>query len=67
MSEAITTGSEDRTYKMCKCAECGVKSVCTPSNDFYTIPKRDDDLLYCEPCMFSINKNTKGDSTNNAS
>ena len=54
MSDVITTGDKDRCFRKCKCAKCGVVEVCTPTNDFYTIPKNRDSLIYCEACMYKI-------------
>jgi len=58
--KVITTDDEDRAFKMCECAECKTVSECTSNNDFYTIPQRADNLLYCESCMMKIAKETTG-------
>lgn len=48
----LTRASDgDRAYRLCRCAGCGVVSLCTPDNDFYNdLPGRPPDLLFCEPC-----------------
>ena len=48
--QPITHGGVDRGYKLCRCVECKEESVCTPSNDFYTI-ESDTGPLHCEKCM----------------
>lgn len=49
-SGVITHGGTDRGYKLCRCHKCGVESVCTPSNDFYTTESVDEPLK-CEACL----------------
>ena len=50
--EPITRSSEgDRAYRLCRCAECGEVSRCTPTNDFYdNRPGHPNDMLFCLTC-----------------
>lgn len=54
MSEALTHGDQPRQWRLCRCAQCGQESVCTPSNDFYTLGTDRAGPLYCEGCFWSI-------------
>src|SRR5574340_1667524 len=51
MTDAITHGGTDRSYRLCRCHSCGQESECTPMNDFYTLPSDDHGYLYCERCV----------------
>lgn len=53
MSEAITHGSGNNGWKLCKCSECGVESVCTPSFDFYVRTGDESEALVCERCFLA--------------
>jgi hypothetical protein len=49
----LTTGKDNRQYKVCKCKQCGYTAQCTPWDDFYTLKGDDNGFLYCEYCFRS--------------
>ena len=53
--------NENRCWQFCKCAECGIVHVCTPSFDFFSLGKEEPDetgfkLLYCNSCFMRRSK-----------
>jgi len=53
--EIITTKHDNRCYKKCRCGYCNEESVCTPNNDFYSLPREpEDENIYCEGCFRSM-------------
>jgi hypothetical protein len=50
-TEVITHGGTSRSYRVCRCARCGVKRRCTPDFDFYTFSNQAEGLLYCLDCL----------------
>lgn len=56
MSELITDNSEDRRFRKCKCAECGIIAQCTPAFDFYVRGMKSSEAppatpIVCEACI----------------
>lgn len=51
-SSPITHGGTERGYKVCKCSQCSVEELCTPSRDFYTTDSPTG-LLLCETCFWN--------------
>jgi hypothetical protein len=47
----ITHGGIPRSYKLCKCNNCGIVEKCTFSRDFYTTTDKNGPLL-CQTCMW---------------
>lgn len=53
MNEPIKSANEGSyRYKLCKCSECGIETICEPYFDFYVRPKNEETgLLTCENCI----------------
>ena len=46
----IETTEENRGYKLCRCASCGIVARCTPLFDFYSTEETEDKII-CEDCF----------------
>jgi hypothetical protein len=57
IEKVFTRGDDgDRRYKVCRCADCDLVELCTPTRDFYTRAPDRDGPLVCEPCLLATRK-----------